>query len=216
MANSSVKTIINARSTSFKMTGNRTVSTSFSSSDLGSDYFWLNLAGDAYAHHTYWYVDESRWWVPPNANTCDAVGWPHSNPYTPGNAIKIIVNAPSTKTYSIRVSAHCAFLETGPAYDAYVPNGHSWYRWRIDVDSTKLYDTGWTNNHLAPFKGASSTSISVPSSLKWVDFGPFSLNLSKGEHTIYIKVGACYRKHTNSNYSIGATIAINDVKVTLS
>ena len=53
MANSSLKKIINARSTSFKMTGNKTVSATFSSSNLGSDYFSLYVSGKSFSNNAY-------------------------------------------------------------------------------------------------------------------------------------------------------------------
>ena len=209
MANSSLKKIINARSTSFKMTGNKTVSTTFSSSDLGSDYFSLYVSGGSYQVYSvfifYNDLDEIGEHGGLYKKTPDEVGWPHSSPYVPGAAIQMQICAPTAKKYSINVKLNCVFgfndNSSSPA--------NSIYKFRIDVDGKSIHDDKWKNGDNWPYNQNMVANITVPNSLKWVDFGTYNVTLSKGLHTILMRFGACHR------YNKHASIYINNMRVSL-
>lgn len=204
MANSSVKTIINARNTSFKMTGNKTVSASFSSSSLGNDYFYLHIAGSSYQFYQA-YVDESS----SSGQTKDQAGWPKSNPYVPGAAIQMQILAPSAKTYSVNINLHCLFKYKGSTEDDSDPSYH-YFRFRMDVDGSSIYDDGWKTGSSWPYNQNIRHST-TEASLKWIDFGTRNVSLSKGLHTILMRFGACYP------YSfLESEIYIDNMRVTLS
>ena len=202
MANSNLKSIIKARSTSFKMNGNKTITASFSSSTL-SDYFYLYVSGGAYqCYNSIQYEDTDSSAV---QRTKDQVGWPHSNPYTPGKVIQMQIFAPTTKNYSLNIKLNSAFSYNGSSSSP----ANSFYRFRIDVDSSSIYDGGWKDGNASPYNQNMIGAISVPSSLKWVDFGTHTVHLTKGIHTILMRFGACHQ------YNKHAAIAINNMRVSL-
>lgn len=210
MANSSLKTIVNARSTSFKMTGNRTISASFSSSNLGNDYFWLYVAGGAYQTYricVYYNEDESPGdhggVYEKNQND---VGWPHSSPYVPGAVIQMQVVAPATRNYSVNVKLNCGFSFN----DSSSSPANSFYRVRMDIDGRSIYDGGWKDGYGWPFNQNMIAVLQVPSSLRWCDFGTYNVYLTKGIHTVLMRFGACHQ------YNKHAAIAINNMRVSLS
>ena len=203
MANSSLKTIINARNTSFKITGNRTVSALFSSSNLNDDYFSLYVSGGSYQFYNAKYTDyyEEQGYV----KTKDDVGWPHSIPYVPGAVIQMQVYAPSTKTYSVNVKLNGAFGYS----DNSSTQANSFYRFRMDIDGNEIHDDGWKDGYEWPYNQNMKTNIVVPDDLSWIDFGSYNVELTKGIHIVLMRFGAC---HQNNQH---AAIYINNMRVSL-
>lgn len=220
MADAGLKTINKSMGSSFTMNSDKAVTPSFSSSNLGGDAFYLYVAGGLYETYRYVYYDDDSYgnsyydepteswvYIPPEPiiyeRTKDQVGWPHSNPYVPGPVVQMQVFAPETRTYSINLKLNSAYSFN--SYDSGPEN--SFYRFRLDVDGTKIYDGQWQDGWGWPYNQNLQTSLSP---LKWVDFGSYDVHLTKGIHTVLLRMGACHQ------YNKHAAILADDVKITLS
>ena len=115
------------------------------------------------------------------------------------------VCAPTAKKYSINVKLNCVFgfndYSSSPA--------NSIYKFRIDVDGNSIHDDEWKNGNNWPYNQNMVANITVPNSLKWVDFGTYNVTLSKGLHTILMRFGACHQ------FNKHASIYINNMRVSL-
>jgi len=201
----------------FTMNSNKTIDTDFSSSALDDDdYFYLYVAHGSYDCSEYYFVIDSYdngehevYRYDTSLDRFDKKGWPHSNPYTPGKICQQQFYIPEKGKYKIFVEVKAAFGYNGSSSDP----RNSWYNYRIDLDDEKIKYSGWVNGYNQPFYGSMWSKGAWPNPIddytRWLDFGTYTKTLTKGIHTILVRMGAAhiYNKH--------AAIAVNNMRLTL-